>query len=367
MLRDSVFRRFSFLLSFLILWTSAAAAQLKVWPTLDCVEYNPSNNIVTAYFGYVSQEADVVTIVFGSSNFFLPAPPFRGQVTSFSPGVHRQVFTVVFPGSSFAEWSLNGTTVRATNDPALYCPGCDSPPGPPGAQGSQGPAGPAGATGATGATGPAGPEGPQGGQGPAGAQGPPGADGAAGAQGPAGATGATGATGSAGSQGPQGPQGATGAKGDPGPAGPQGPQGPRGETGPRGAIGPQGSRGPRGAAGADGRILSRTSFSAEPLHIDGDATVLSLHFSVAEDSTLLVLGSVGCRAEDECRVRVKLDGQLLEPSFRIDDAASALIPIPLHARTAVTHGAHAVEVIVEGPDVTVEERTVTALVFRERS
>jgi hypothetical protein len=404
----------------------AAAQALMLWPTLDCVEYDAATDSVTAHFGYINKESTRLSVPFGSNNIFMPAPFFRGQPTSYDPGTYRDVFTVTFPASSYVEWYLGDGFVRATNDPALYCAGCESVAGPPGPQGPEGPQGLRGATGATGPAGATGPQGPQGIAGATGPTGPAGADGATGPQGPPGATGATGATGPEGPmgptgatgaqglqgatgpqgvqgetgpvgatgpqglQGPAGAQGVAGPKGDSGPlgpigptgpAGPQGPigpagatgpqgstgpQGPQGAPGPRGAVGEKGARGARGEDGIDGRILSRNAFAANPLPVDGQRTVLSLAFEAKEKATLLLLGTVSCRAQDECRVRVRLDGRLAESSFRIDDAANALLPIPVHARQLIEAGTHVVELIAEGANVTIEERTATVLVFRER-
>ncbi len=279
-------------------------------------------------------------------------------------------------------------------------------PGATGAQGIQGPAGPTGpqgptgapgAQGASGATGPAGPQGPQGPAGPTGSTGPQGAIGATGpggptgpqgltgaigptgAQGPQGAMGPVGPTGPQGSQGPQGPEGALGPNGPTGPqgpAGPEGPEGPTGATGPRGergaagATGPagvRGSQGPQGEPGIDGRIASRTIHSETPLAIaGGSAEVLALSIVAGEPSTLLVFGAVSVRSDAHVRVHVIVDGTSLDPAFGTD-FHGASIPIPMHARLAVSGGAHEIRIVVEGSEaVSVGERIATAMIYRER-
>ncbi len=102
----------------LCLGTLAAGAGLSaqafdIVPLVQNTEYNYLVNIVTARFAYFSGEAETVTIAFGANNFFTPPPAFRAQTTTFLPGLHLNAFTVSFPASTFAEWNLAGTKVRA--------------------------------------------------------------------------------------------------------------------------------------------------------------------------------------------------------------------------------------------------------------
>ena len=106
---------------------AAAEAQFAIVPVVDCVTYDAAMDTVTAYFGYYSSEAVVTPVPLGTSNFFAPLPPFRGQPVSFSPGWNRSVFAVTFSASSSVTWNLLGIAATASNDPALYCSGCASP------------------------------------------------------------------------------------------------------------------------------------------------------------------------------------------------------------------------------------------------
>lgn len=90
-----------------------AEAQATVVPVLDCMEYKANINAVTAHFGYVNTAVDVVDVPFGQYNFFTPSPPFRGQPTTFNTGTQRRVFSVTFPASSYVEWNLDGSKVKA--------------------------------------------------------------------------------------------------------------------------------------------------------------------------------------------------------------------------------------------------------------
>lgn len=115
-------------LAFVLLGFDArpAEAQLQptVTPTVDCVEYDASTNTLTGHFGYNSTYTDTQTIQYGSNNFFLPIPNFRGQPYTFEPGTHRNVFvTPLDPSRNTTEltWYLNWSTATATNDPGMYC------------------------------------------------------------------------------------------------------------------------------------------------------------------------------------------------------------------------------------------------------
>ena len=99
----------------------AEAQTLALYPLLDCVRYDQDQNTVTAYYGYINGETTTLNVPFGSNNIFMPAPFFRGQPTSFVPGIHHKVFSVTFPATEYVEWTLGDTTVRATNDPDVYC------------------------------------------------------------------------------------------------------------------------------------------------------------------------------------------------------------------------------------------------------
>jgi uncharacterized repeat protein (TIGR01451 family) len=97
------------------------AQELMLFPVLDCVAHDQAQETVTAQFGYINKESTSLNVPFGSNNIFMPAPFFRGQPTSYDPGIHHKVFSVTFPAASYAEWTLGSTTIRATNDPEMYC------------------------------------------------------------------------------------------------------------------------------------------------------------------------------------------------------------------------------------------------------
>lgn len=90
-----------------------AQTAIDLIPTRGDVVYALHSNVVSAWFGYVNNEAGSVEVPFGISNFFGPSPPFRGQPFTFLPGVHNAVFSVSFHGGTFAEWTLAGHKVRA--------------------------------------------------------------------------------------------------------------------------------------------------------------------------------------------------------------------------------------------------------------
>ena len=169
-----------------------AASLTGFAPFVDCVTYDPADDTLSAYFGYVSANSDTVTIEAGSANNFIsPAPAIRGQTTEFQPGEHANAWWTTFElgRETSITWTLGSLSVTASNDPSEYCSNAPSPPGPVGPQGLQGAIGPTGPTGPTGPSGPSGPGGPSGPSGPSGPQGPTGATGPTGPQGTAGVSG----------------------------------------------------------------------------------------------------------------------------------------------------------------------------------
>src|SRR5207244_5328971 len=91
-----------------------------VFPILECVSYNASANEVTATWGYINTNPTTSNFGISSNNFFDPPPGNRGQPIPFSPGVHHNVFSTTWSLNSFPtlSWSLDGTKVTASNDPA---------------------------------------------------------------------------------------------------------------------------------------------------------------------------------------------------------------------------------------------------------
>lgn len=72
----------------------AESQTLLLFPLLDCVTYDQDQELVTAYYGYINEEPNTLNVGFGSNNIFMPAPFFRGQPSSFAPGIHHKVFSV---------------------------------------------------------------------------------------------------------------------------------------------------------------------------------------------------------------------------------------------------------------------------------
>ena len=167
-----------------------ARSTTGVVPFLDCVAYFSDHNELTAFFGYVSDNPDAVTVPVGADNFVSPSPANRGQPTIFFPGTNHSAWsmTIDLDSVSSMTWTLLGQDVTATNDYDEYCTTQPIPPGPVGPQGGQGPQGPTGSTGPVGPTGaaPSGPTGAPGGSGPTGLRGPRGPSGPEGSAGPSG-------------------------------------------------------------------------------------------------------------------------------------------------------------------------------------
>jgi hypothetical protein len=167
-------------------------------PILDCVSYDPLDNTLTAFFGYVSANAGPITLLIGPLNFVSPNPPDRQQTQVFYPGTHQNDWQTTWSlnDSDSITWNLLNQPVTAANDPSLYCiADSEGPPGPVGEQGPPGPSGPTGAAGPTGPTGTQGPTGPTGLSGPTGTRGPTGGVGPTGGRGPTGARGPRGSEG----------------------------------------------------------------------------------------------------------------------------------------------------------------------------
>lgn len=81
---------------------------------------NLGNGTVRASFGYINRHNTPVTLPIGDRNYFSPGVQDRGQPTSFQPGNHQDVFSVLLPenGTSIA-WHLMNTTVGAGQVPPV--------------------------------------------------------------------------------------------------------------------------------------------------------------------------------------------------------------------------------------------------------
>ncbi|MBV6418962.1 MAG: hypothetical protein DAHOPDDO_00172 [Ignavibacteriaceae bacterium] len=88
---------------------------------VNCVRNN-GDKTFTAFFGYNNSNNESVFISIGGDNFFSPIQLFsdRGQPNIFLPGVHSNVFSVVFNGDNLP-WYLNGTSATA-NKRSTPCP-----------------------------------------------------------------------------------------------------------------------------------------------------------------------------------------------------------------------------------------------------
>jgi hypothetical protein len=82
----------------------------SVKPILECVFHDTGTGTGTgqydALWGYTNTSTIPVTIPVGSQNSFSPSPADRGQVTTFSPGTHDNVFVVSWSGASDLTWAL---------------------------------------------------------------------------------------------------------------------------------------------------------------------------------------------------------------------------------------------------------------------
>ena len=112
---------------FAVVLPDNGAAQGTVAPVLKCVRYHTEperDNVLEAFFGYISSHSAAVTIDVAENNFFSPGVIDRGQPTVFQPGVHEEVFSTTFALSGSqtqVTWFLGGHTTTAKNDHRLYC------------------------------------------------------------------------------------------------------------------------------------------------------------------------------------------------------------------------------------------------------
>lgn len=225
-------RRSAIALAAMLMWVSTLAISaspahgVPIEPRAECVGQSEVPGILQVEWGYSNPNGNEVSIVVGPTNFFSPPPPNRGQPTSFMPGLHRRVFSVLIQPEKVDEltWHLDSLSASAS----LSMPQCDpitlswrgiwdpsafyfagdvvswagsswatdafvqdevpgegsnwtvlaekGDQGPTGPEGPQGPEGPKGPQGPPGPAGPPGPPGPQGPPGPPGPQGPPATD-----------------------------------------------------------------------------------------------------------------------------------------------------------------------------------------------
>ncbi|MDD2331698.1 MAG: LruC domain-containing protein [Candidatus Cloacimonetes bacterium] len=81
------------------------AAQTPIIPQLNYV-WHLGPDLYQAWLGYQNNNATTITIPAGTSdNYFSPGSSDLGQVTTFLPGTHEAVFSVIWDGS-YLEWAL---------------------------------------------------------------------------------------------------------------------------------------------------------------------------------------------------------------------------------------------------------------------
>ena len=99
-----------------------------VIPTLICVAFDTSTELLTARFGYINQNNTALNIPVGFANEFAGDAFDRGQPNYFLPGTHDEVFEVTFFGS--ITWTIispngNSHSVSASGESG----GCLDDPG----------------------------------------------------------------------------------------------------------------------------------------------------------------------------------------------------------------------------------------------
>ena len=98
-----------------------------VIPIFECTE-NLGHHTYVAHFGYENLGSTVVTQSIGPDNMFTGSSNDQGQPTSFAPGLHEDVFTVEWNGSSNLAWRLlwqatgHDDAQEATADKHTSCP-----------------------------------------------------------------------------------------------------------------------------------------------------------------------------------------------------------------------------------------------------
>lgn len=103
-----------------VLFAGAAFAQnFNINPFLSCVTVDPASSTVTAYWGYESFEQNVVQLLIGQDNQFVPPPAAQGQPILFFPGYHDKAFRMTVQGIA-VEWSFLGNAVFASAG-SIHC------------------------------------------------------------------------------------------------------------------------------------------------------------------------------------------------------------------------------------------------------
>ncbi|MCF7919437.1 MAG: LruC domain-containing protein [Candidatus Cloacimonetes bacterium] len=112
----------------IMLMTTALFAGLKVQPVMECVSNN-GDGTWTAWFGYLNENPNVLTINIGVHNKFVGTPSEdMGQPTIFQPGRVEFVFEVTFNDGDNFVWSLSGPNGHGSvnaNSGSAACPRTD--------------------------------------------------------------------------------------------------------------------------------------------------------------------------------------------------------------------------------------------------
>ena len=79
-----------------------------------------ADGTIRVSFGYTSRHNTQVSLPVGDRNRFTPGDPYRGQPSTFLPGIHKDVFTVTYPenGTNIV-WNLMNNAVSAGTVPRL--------------------------------------------------------------------------------------------------------------------------------------------------------------------------------------------------------------------------------------------------------
>jgi hypothetical protein len=106
------------------------AGEGDVFPTLQCVTDN-GDGTYTAHFGYINYSSEAVTISVEedlSKNMFTSVPKDRGRPSVFLPGVHENVFSVVFDGAKITWLIKEDKVARQQVSADAFSPSCPAPP-----------------------------------------------------------------------------------------------------------------------------------------------------------------------------------------------------------------------------------------------
>jgi uncharacterized repeat protein (TIGR01451 family) len=101
----------------------------KIGIFVRCVTNNGAT--FDATFGYQNDNLSAVSVPVGDANHFTPAPPDRGQTTTFQPGNVQEAFTVNgIPSGQSLVWTLTSNGSRTATASANFVTKCSDPPPP---------------------------------------------------------------------------------------------------------------------------------------------------------------------------------------------------------------------------------------------